>query len=67
MDPSQDWFTAQIYAALGEKRKTLGLLEACSRDRVPILPWIRVRGGEHDALRNEPRFQELLKRMNLPL
>ncbi len=67
MDPSQDWFTAQIYVALGEKSKAVDLLEACYRDRVPILPWIRVHGGEYDALRDEPRFQELLKRMNLPL
>ncbi|MDH7512899.1 MAG: hypothetical protein QHH14_08135 [Clostridiales bacterium] len=67
MDASRAWFTAQIYAALGEKSKALDLLEACYRDRVPVLPWIRVHGGEYDALRDEPRFQELLKRMNLPL
>jgi TolB-like protein/tetratricopeptide (TPR) repeat protein len=67
MDPSQNWFTAQIYASLGEKDKALDLLEACYQDRVPILPWIRVHGGEYDALRDVPRFQELLKKMNLPL
>jgi len=67
MDSSRDWFTAQIYTALGENSKALDLLEACYRDRVPVPPWIRVHGGEYDALRDEPRFQELLKRMNLPL
>ena len=67
MDRSQSWFTAQIYAALGENDKALDLLEACYRDRVPILPWIRVHGGEYDKLRDEPRFQDLLKKMNLPL
>lgn len=67
MDPSRAWFTAQIYISLGEKNKALDLLEACYRDRVSVLPWIRVHGGEYDALRDEPRFQEMLKLMNLPL
>lgn len=67
LDVSRAWFTVQIYAALGEKSKALDLLEGCYRDRVPVLPWIRVHGGEYDALRDEPRFQDLLKKMNLPL
>lgn len=66
-DLSQAWFTAQIYAALGEKDKALDLLESCYRDRTSVLPWIRVHGGEYEPLFNEPRFRELVKRMNLPL
>lgn len=67
MDVSRAWFTAQIYAALGDNDKALNVLEGCYRDRVPVLPWIRVHGGEYDSLRDEPRFKELLTKMNLPL
>jgi len=42
------------------------VLEAGYRDRISVLPWIRVHGGESDALRDEPRFQALVDRMNLP-
>ncbi len=67
MDSSRGMFTAQIHIALGEKGKALDILEACRRDRISVLPWIRVHGGEYDALRDEPRFHELLKKMELPL
>ncbi|MFH0798641.1 MAG: protein kinase [Pseudomonadota bacterium] len=67
MDRSRAWLTAQIYIALGEKDKALSLLEGCYQDRSPIVPWIRVHNGEFEALRDEPRFRELLKQMNLPL
>jgi TolB-like protein len=67
LEPSRSWFTAQIYIALGEKDKALRLLEACYQDHVPVLPWIRVHNGEYEPLRDEPRFRELVKRMNLPL
>ncbi len=67
IDPSRGLFAAQIYAALGEKNKALDILEANYRDHISILPWIRVHGGEYEALRDEPRFRELLKLMNLPL
>lgn len=67
MDRSRSWLTAQIYIALGEKDKALSLLEGCYQDHSPIVPWIRVHNGEFEALRDEPRFRELLKQMNLPL
>lgn len=66
-DLSKAWFTAQIYTALGEKDKALDLLEICYRNRTSVLPWIRVHGGEYEPLFKEPRFQELVKKMNLPL
>ncbi|MBN2200006.1 MAG: protein kinase [Candidatus Aminicenantes bacterium] len=66
-DVSKAWFTAQLYAALGEKDKALDLLEVCYRDRTSVLPWIRVHGGEYEPLFKEPRFQALVKKMNLPL
>ena len=56
----------QLYVALGDKDAALRSLEVGYEAHNPVLPWIRVRGGEFDALRDDPRFQDLLRRMNLP-
>jgi TolB-like protein len=61
------FFAPQLYLALGNKDAALQPLELGYEAHFPFLPWIRVRGGEFDDLRDEPRFQDLLRRMNLPL
>jgi tetratricopeptide (TPR) repeat protein len=66
MDSSRAWFAAQIYAVLGDKDEAMRLLESGYRDHSPLLPWIRIRNGEFASLRDDPRFRDLVKRMNLP-
>ena len=60
------WTGAQAYVALGDHDRALQLFEGAYQARAPILPWIRQHGGHFDALRDEPRFRDLLQRMSLP-
>ncbi len=55
---------AVVYAELGEKERALQLLEKAYVERDLLLRYIKV-GYEYDSLRDEPRFKDLLKRMNL--
>jgi tetratricopeptide (TPR) repeat protein len=56
---------AAVYALLGEKEEALAWLEKAYRERDPWLMDINVR-AEFDSLRDDPRFQDLLRRMNFP-
>ena len=56
---------AEIYAILGEKNEALRWLEAAYEYRHGWIPWI----GKipfFEPLRDDPRFQDLLRRMNVP-
>ena len=55
---------AQLYTALGEKEKALDLLEASFTNRDSLMAFLKVE-PKWDELRSEPRFIELLKKMNL--
>jgi adenylate cyclase len=61
------WYIAYPYAAAGEKEKTLEWLEKGYEIGDPNMPYL---GGEHSILRDllidDPRFKDLLRRMNLP-
>jgi TolB-like protein/Tfp pilus assembly protein PilF/tRNA A-37 threonylcarbamoyl transferase component Bud32 len=59
------WFLAEIYAALGEKDEALRWLEACYKERHSFLPWLEDNPA-YAPLRSDPRFQDLVRRMNLP-
>jgi tetratricopeptide (TPR) repeat protein len=56
---------ALIYAGLGEKDQALACLERAFAERSTWMPFLRVDPG-FDSLRSEPRFQDLLRRMNYP-
>jgi Tfp pilus assembly protein PilF len=60
------WFLAEIYIALGEKDEAFRWLEAAYRERHPFLPWLRD-NPLYAPLRSDPRFQDLVRRMNLPI
>ena len=56
---------AEIYTALGEKDEAFRWLEAAYEQRHPYIQWL-VRDGNFDPLRDDPRYNDLTQRMNLP-
>ncbi len=64
--PWDTWFIAQIYAVLGEKDEAFRWLEAAyGPHHHPYLPWI-MHPPAFKPLHDDPRFKDLLRRMNLP-
>jgi hypothetical protein len=62
------WFIAYPYAAAGEIEETLEWLEKGYEIGDPNMPYL----GQnhtilHDLLIDDPRFKDLLRRMNLPV
>ncbi len=55
---------ANLYVEAGENREALDWLEKGFDVRDPNLPYLWV--AFYDRLRSEPRFQALMRRMNLP-
>ena len=64
-DHQDAFLTAMVYAALGETEDSLSWLERAYDERSAMMPQIGTNPAL-DSLRNEPRFQELLTRMNFP-
>jgi len=56
---------AQAYAALGEFDQAFALLEKAYEEHASELVALKVE-PENDPLRSDPRFQDLLRRMNFP-
>src|SRR5947199_1356832 len=59
------YFLARIYAALGRKEEALHSLEAGYVERTSSLVFMKV-DARLDELRTEPRFHDLMRRMNFP-
>jgi len=56
---------ASAYAMLGDRDEALRLLDSCLKDdAMDLVTWIR--RPEFDSLRSDPRYAELMRRMNLP-
>ena len=67
-DAQHPWFIATAYAALGEDEKAIDWLEKAYEARILFLPNLRrerAAGGTFQQLRSDPRFQALLRRLNL--
>ncbi|MBN2564304.1 MAG: tetratricopeptide repeat protein, partial [Candidatus Eisenbacteria bacterium] len=65
--PARSFQVAMLHAALGDKDAAFRVLEAAYAVHPTALPWIRVHGlHDYDPLREDPRFQDLLRRMKLP-
>jgi tetratricopeptide (TPR) repeat protein len=58
------YFMVEILAALGQTDEAFEWLERCYRDRAPHLVFLNVE-PKLNALKADPRFDNLLKRMNL--
>ena len=61
---SLDW-AGRLYACLGDKEKALDCLERDFKDGDRAL-WYGYRGRGFDSIRDEPRFQALLRAYGLP-
>lgn len=57
------YFISYVYAFAGKKEQTLEWLERAYEMKDPNMPYIYA--GIFDILRDNPRFQDLLRRMNL--
>jgi tetratricopeptide (TPR) repeat protein len=57
---------AQVYSALGDKDKAIYFLEEAYKLREDFLPWIRL-DQTLKPLYNDPRFKDIVSRMNLPV
>lgn len=60
------YMTAAVYAGLGENNKAFEYLEKAYQERSPDLPWFLKSDLRLDGLRSDPRYQDLLRRMNFP-
>ncbi len=63
--PIETWGLAELYAALGNKDEAFYWLNECYRARFSWMPWIACNPG-YESLRRDPRFDELLKKLDLP-
>ena len=59
------YFNARVHAALGEESTALEWLETAYRARAEWIPFLKM-DLRFDTLRSEPRFQDLLRRVNCP-
>jgi TolB-like protein/DNA-binding winged helix-turn-helix (wHTH) protein/Tfp pilus assembly protein PilF len=59
-----EYALAGIYSALGDRDRAIAVLEKLVQTR-STMPFVFV-GPELDSLRSDPRFQQLLRRANLP-
>jgi hypothetical protein len=56
---------ARIYAALGQKDEAFRWLETGWQERVAWMPFLKM-DPRMDVLRSDPRFVELMDRINFP-
>jgi TolB-like protein/DNA-binding winged helix-turn-helix (wHTH) protein/Tfp pilus assembly protein PilF len=60
------YMIATVYSALGEKDKAFMYLEKAYQEKCPDLPYFLRADLRIDSLRSDPRFLDLLRRMNFP-
>ena len=60
------YMIATVYAGLGDKDKAFEFLERAYQERSPDLPYFLRADLRMDSLRSDPRFQDLMHRMNFP-
>jgi len=56
---------ALIYVGMGRKKEAFGWLEKAYDEHSPMMAWLEV-DQRFDSLRQEPKFQDLVRRVGLP-
>ena len=64
-DSNNNWTFAKAYVALGEKEKAFAELNRAYENRLSSVVWFKVE-PQLDPLRDDPRYEELLKRVGFP-
>jgi TolB-like protein/DNA-binding winged helix-turn-helix (wHTH) protein/Tfp pilus assembly protein PilF len=64
-DPDAAYELARAYAGLGDRDRALEWLDKAYQERYPSVRVVRI-DPQLDGLRSDPRFQDLLRRMNFP-
>src|SRR3989441_9349049 len=64
-DSNNNWVVAKAYVDLGEKDRAFAELNKAYEIRLSSLCWLKVE-PQMDPLRSDPRYQELLRKMNFP-
>ncbi len=62
--PRRRWFVPFAYAGMGDHESAVKELEKLHEERDDLLPW-HIRYPIFDGLRSDPRYVELMRRMNL--
>ncbi len=63
-NPTAYWGLSRHYSILGEKEKSLDALEKALEAKAFLIPYVAV-DPLWDTVRDEPRFQDVLRKMNL--
>ena len=63
--PVSSYFLAPVLGEIGEKDGAFAALERAYRGRTALMAVLKV-DPRIDSLRDDPRFQDLLLRMNFP-
>ena len=58
------YLIAIVYVGLGDKDQAFAWLDKAFQDRSSLLLWLKVE-PQFDSLRDDPRFQDLLRRVGL--
>jgi Tfp pilus assembly protein PilF len=60
------YMIATVHASLGQKDKAFEYIERAYKERSPDLTYFLRADLRVDSLRSDPRFQDLMRRMNFP-
>ncbi len=64
-DSNNNWVVAKAYLDLGQKDKAFAELNKAYENRLSSLCWLKVE-PQLDSLRSDPRYSDLLRKMNFP-
>ena len=64
-DINNNWVVAKAYVDLGQKDKAFAELDKAYEKRLSSLCWLKIE-PQMDPLRSDPRYTDLLRKMNFP-